>query len=155
STSFGTAQRTREPMFEGRIALVTGAASGIGAATARLLAESGAGALILVDADGERLDALMQSIPTLELMTIARDVRDEQAWDRIEHDAKGPFGVIDLAVINAGVSSASRIVDTDYETWRHVLGVNLDGAFLSLRTAMRLMRSGGSIVLVSSVSGTK
>jgi NAD(P)-dependent dehydrogenase (short-subunit alcohol dehydrogenase family) len=142
-------------MFEGRIALVTGAASGIGAATARMLAESGASALILVDADGERLDRFAASIPTQELMTVARDVRDEEAWERLESETKQRFGLLDLAVINAGVALSAKIVDTDYETWRHVLGVNLDGAFLSLRSSMRLMRGGGSIVLVSSVSGVK
>jgi NAD(P)-dependent dehydrogenase (short-subunit alcohol dehydrogenase family) len=134
--------------FSGQTALVTGAASGIGAACARWLAERGIGRLLLVDRDGE-------SLSTLEFDArcdrIAGDVADEALWARLE----GEVVSLDYAVLNAGIAAGGAINETSFAEWRRVLGVNLDGMFLSLRAAMRRMTGGGSIVLTSSVSGLK
>src|SRR3990170_4749442 len=130
--------------FSGKSILVTGAASGSGAACASWLAGHGAAQLLLVDRDEPGLDGL-------EAATFIGDVADPALWDRIEAEA----GPLDHAVINAGIASGSPIADTSFEDWRHVLAVNLDGAFLSLRAALRLMGDGGSIVLTASVSGLK
>ena len=133
--------------FEGRTALVTGAASGIGKAVARYLADAGAARLILVDRDVVALDALAIDA---EVVRVAGDVADEALWDRI--DLTG----LDHAVINAGVAGAGPIASLDFAEWRRILSVNLDGAFLTLRAAMRAMKvRGGSIVLTASAAGIK
>ena len=134
--------------FQGRTALVTGAASGIGEACARWLAARGAGTLVLIDRD-ER--ALASAALPCRVATYAGDVTDEGLWSRIEAET----GPIDHAVINAGIAGGASIVDMSLAEWRQTLSVNLDGAFLSLRCALRLLRDGGSAVLTSSVSALK
>lgn len=134
--------------FTGRKALITGAASGIGAACARLLAERGAAHLVLTDIAAGALEALDLSIPTTR---IAGDVADEAHWAEVAGHLEG----LDHAILNAGVASGSPIAETEFSEWRRVLGVNLDGAFLSLRATMRAIRDGGSVVLTSSISGMK
>jgi 2-keto-3-deoxy-L-fuconate dehydrogenase len=139
------------------VCLITGAASGIGAATARRLADNSARALVLVDRDGDRLHALGDELerPGLELMLCAQDVTDEERWEGVEHGVRHHWQGLDAAVINAGVSASGPIAELSLEAWRRVMSVNLDGAFLTLRTGMRLLRDGGSAVLVSSASGVK
>ncbi len=132
--------------FSGRSVLITGAASGIGASCAEWLAGHGAGRLVLVDRDAEGLSRV-----DLEAATFIGDVADPVLWGRVEAEA----GRIDHAVINAGIAAGSPITHTSFEDWRRVLSVNLDGAFLSLRTALRLMPDSGSIVLTASASGLK
>lgn len=134
--------------FSGKSVLVTGAASGIGSACASWLAERGASRLVLVDRDETGLAQLALGCET---RLLAGDVADPSLWDRIEAEA----GRLDHAVINAGISAGEAIAEASFEEWRRVLSVNLDGAFLSLRSALRLMRDGGSIVLTASVSGLK
>ncbi|HWK42925.1 MAG TPA: SDR family oxidoreductase [Croceibacterium sp.] len=133
--------------FTGRTALITGAASGIGAACARWLADHGAERLLLVDRDESGLAAL--GLPTATVF--AGDVGDPALWDRIEAEA----GVIHHAVANAGIAVGEAVADNSFDDWRKVMGVNLDGAFLTLRTALRRMPDGGSAVLTASVSGLK
>ncbi|HET6525814.1 SDR family NAD(P)-dependent oxidoreductase [Sphingopyxis sp.] len=121
--------------FTGCSALVTGHASGIGAATAALLAESGAR---VVGVDVSR----------------GQDVTSPAMWDALA----GELADLDLAVVNAGISSAGAIADMDFATWRRTLAVNLDGAMLTLRAAMRAMIAhgrGGAIVVTASISGIK
>lgn len=134
--------------FTGRKALVTGAASGIGAACAQLLAARGAGELVLTDIDGDALDTL--DLPC-RVTRIAGDVGDEAHWREVATYLTG----LDHAVLNAGVASGSPIAETDFAEWRRVLGANLDGAFLSLRAVLRAIREGGSVVLTASISGVK
>lgn len=137
------------PAFANRTALITGAASGIGLAVARHLAAEGAGRLVLTDIDAEAL-ARVDLPCTLDLLP--GDVRDEAFWD----DAAAYLGELDHAVVNAGVAGASPIAGHDFAEWRRVLSVNLDGAFLTLRSAMRAMEArGGSIVAVASAAGIK
>ena len=130
--------------FEGRSALVTGAASGIGLAVAQRLAADGAARLVLVDRQETNYD-----LPC-EIVAVAGDVADEALWNGLD------LADLDHAVVNAGVAGAATIADHDYAEWRRILSVNLDGAFLTLRAAMRAMRGrGGSIVLTASASGVK
>ena len=121
--------------FTGRSALVTGHGSGIGAATATLLAESGA-RVVGVD------------------LSQGQDVTDPDMWDGMA----GDLAEVDLAMVNAGISSAGAIAEMDFATWRRTLAVNLDGAMLTLRAAMRAMIAhgrGGAIVVTASISGIK
>lgn len=134
--------------FAGRSALVTGAASGIGAACAAWLAQRDAARLVLVDRDEAGLARL--ELPC-EVTRFVGDVADPALWERIEANA----GPIDHAVLNAGIAAGAPIADTRFDEWRRVLSINLDGAFLSLRTALRLMPDGGSAVLTASVAGLK
>lgn len=121
--------------FSGRTALVTGDASGIGLATANALRAAGA---TVIGIDRSRGD----------------DVADPEMWvKRVADLAK-----VDLAVINAGISDAAPIVDIEFQSWRRLLAVNLDGAMLSLQAAMRAMAAhgrGGAIVTTASIAGIK
>jgi NAD(P)-dependent dehydrogenase (short-subunit alcohol dehydrogenase family) len=141
-----------------RVALVTGAASGIGAATATRLAAEGLRQLVLVDRDKANLDALVKSLPTAAVLARAHDVADEAAWQETAVAVQERFGRLDYAVANAGVSDAGPIADFPFERWRKVMAVNLDGVFLTLKSAMPLIKAGGrggAIVVVSSISGVK
>lgn len=132
------------PRFPDRTALVTGAASGIGLAVAQHLADEGAAKLILVDRDPARYD-----LPC-EIVAATGDVRDEAFWDSLD------LAGLDHAVVNAGVAGAAPIASLALDEWRRILSVNLDGAFLTLRAAMRAMKPrGGSIVLTASAAGIK
>ncbi|VVS98478.1 SDR family NAD(P)-dependent oxidoreductase [Erythrobacter sp. EC-HK427] len=135
--------------FSGKTALVTGAASGIGAACARALAERGAARLILVDVQGDVLEAMELDCET---QIHAGSVADEALWDAIE--AKGE--TIHVSVLNAGIAGdAAPVIQHSFDNWRKIMAVNLDGAFLSLRTAMRMAERGSAIVLTASVTGVK
>jgi NAD(P)-dependent dehydrogenase (short-subunit alcohol dehydrogenase family) len=142
-------------MPEGAVALITGAASGIGAATAARFAVDGARALVLIDRHAARLEEMAGALGGSEKMLVARDVADEAGWLLTQGEVKERYGALDVAIVNAGVSDAGAIVDLDFNAWRRVLSANLDGAFLTLRCAMRLMAPEGSIVLVSSASAVK
>lgn len=139
---------SQSPDFTGKTALVTGAASGIGAACARFLAQHGVASLILTDIDRPTLERLDLPCPTTR---IAGDVAEPAHWEQVAQH----LGTLDLAVLNAGVASGGPIAELDFAEWRRVLGTNLDGAFLSLREAMRAIRDGGSIVFTASISGIK
>ena len=132
----------------GKRALVTGAASGIGAACIQRLIRAGADRFVLVDR--EPLDSAALALAS-DCTTFRGDVADPALWDEVEASA----GPLDWAVLNAGVAAGGPITETDFDEWRRVLGTNLDGAFLSLRSAMRLASDGASIVLTASISGVK
>jgi 2-keto-3-deoxy-L-fuconate dehydrogenase len=137
-----------------QVALVTGAASGIGEAVAVQLAGAGVGRLVLVDRESDSLSRVAASIGG-DVLVRVHDVADEAAWAATETAICERYGRLDLAVVNAGVASGGPIADLDFAEWRRVLSINLDGAFLTLRAAMRLMTGGGSIVAVASAAGIK
>ncbi len=136
--------------FAGGRALITGAASGIGRACAEWLAVRGIAELVLVDRDEAGLNAFQ---PDCAVRRHIGDVADEALWTAIEAD----IGRLDHAVINAGIADSAPIADLDFASWRQVMSVNLDGALLSLRCAMRVMQAqqAGSVVLTASISGVK
>jgi len=140
---------THHQDFAGRSALVTGAASGIGAACAKALAARGASRLFLVDVDGAGLDRL--DLPG-DVHRIVGSVADEALWHSLEPRLTG----LDHALVNAGIGAGGPIASISLTEWRRVMAVNLDGAFLTLATALRAMGdTGGSAVVVASVTGLK
>lgn len=142
--------------FSNRIALVTGAASGIGEATVRRLAGAGLAGLVLIDRDAAGLQRLAAGLPGVEALLLAQDVADPAAWDEAEAKARARFGRVDLVVANAGLADGSPLAETSFEAWRRLLSVNLDGAFLTLRAGMRLIGpEGGAMVAVASASAVK
>lgn len=136
--------------FAGRLCLVTGAASGIGLAVAHHLAREGA-RLALVDRNADGLEAAAEGLGSSVVLARAGDVADEAMWDSLAPALRG----LDHAVVNAGVSGAAPIADLSFAEWRRILSVNLDGAFLTVRAAMRSINDGGSIVVTASAAGLK
>lgn len=135
--------------FKGRTALVTGAASGIGAACARALSARGAQKLILIDPNATGLDKLALDC---EVERIVGSVAERALWEHLE----AGWDTIDHAIVNAGIGAGGTIDQIDWEDWRRVMDVNLDGAFLTLAASLRAMpKSGGSIVVVASTTGVK
>lgn len=135
--------------FSGRSALVTGAASGIGAACARWLDAQGITRLVLVDRDDAGLAALELNC---EADRHIGDVSDPDFWQGLSPR----LGMIDHAVVNAGIADGASIREAGFDHWRRIMGVNVDGAFLTLQAAMRAMNEkGGSVVMLASVAGIK
>lgn len=134
----------------GKVALVTGAAGGIGAACARLFAAEGA-RLVLVDRD--------PAMPAIDgARTFVGDVsRSDDMEDAVGVAVEG-FGGLDIAVLNAGIEGdVAPVEEYDLETFDRVIAVNLRGVFLGLKYAMPALRArgGGSIVVTSSIAGLR
>jgi NAD(P)-dependent dehydrogenase (short-subunit alcohol dehydrogenase family) len=142
--------------FSGRVALVTGASSGIGAATAELLAANGAvvycADLKVTGVEGKERTGSADR----RLIRFRLDVREEADWDDTIAQVLREDGRLDILVHAAGISAASPLADTTFAEWRHVLATNLDGSFLALRHGTRAMReAGGAIVVIGSASGIR
>jgi 3-oxoacyl-[acyl-carrier protein] reductase len=143
--------------LHGKVALVTGASSGLGARFAELLAENGA-SVVLVARRAERLTALQAQIAKFggKAITVAADVRDRGAMAGAFDAAEKSFGTVTILVNNAGVAHAARAVELGEDEWRRVLSVDLDAVFFCAQEAARRMlaaKTGGSIVNIASVLG--
>ena len=141
----------------GKVALVTGASSGLGARFAEVLAEAGA-AVVLIARRAERLAALAERIAEAggKALAVTADVRDRAAMTGAFDAAETAFGTVDILVNNAGVVHADRAVELTEAEWRRVVGTNLDAVlFWSQEAARRLIAAGksGAIVNISSVLG--
>jgi NAD(P)-dependent dehydrogenase (short-subunit alcohol dehydrogenase family) len=136
-----------------KIALVTGAGSGIGRATAIVLANEGA-TVVVSDINTDAVRRVASEIGG-ETQAIRLDVADEIDWIAAMEVIVGRYQRLDVLVNNAGVSFAKPIAEMTIEEWKRVLAVNLDGMFLGTKHAILRMKSrgGGSIINVSSVSG--
>lgn len=140
----------------GKVALVTGAAQGIGLAAAMLLARAGAD-IVALDLPGSQWDALEQAAAAngRTLLRHEGDVADESAWAALSAATRQQFGRIDILFNNAGISGPScPIWDYPIEAFDAVMRVNCRGVFLGMKCAADLMSErGGSIINMSSVSG--
>jgi 3-oxoacyl-[acyl-carrier protein] reductase len=150
---------TTAPIFDltGKVALVTGASSGLGARFAEVLAENGA-AVVLVARRADRLAALKSRIEALgkRAVAIEADVCDRAAMRRAFETAEQAFGTVTILVNNAGVVQSGRAVELAEEDWRRVLATNLDAVFFWAQEAARRMLAAGkagAIVNVASVLG--
>jgi len=136
----------------GKVAIITGAASGMGRADAILLAREGARVVIadLNEKDGRAVaDAIGEQAMFLRL-----DVTDEDNWRSVVAATVEKFGRLDILVNNAGMIALGTIVDTELEDWRRINAVNSDGVFLGCKHAIPAMADsgGGSIINMSSVA---
>ena len=144
--------------IQGKTALITGGGGGIGAATAMLFAEEGAG-LALVDRDGAAAEAAAEEIrgrfPSADVLPMAADLSDEGQASRAVEKTAAHFGGLDILVNVAGIRVYGALADADADSWDSILAVNLMATVHCCKAAVPLLRSrgGGSIVNVSSVFG--
>lgn len=139
--------------LEGKVAIVTGASSGLGAATARALCAEGASVVLADIAPGpaEQLAGELES----PAHAVELDVREEDAWGRVVATAEERFGPVDVLVNNAGVSEGAPLERLSVDDFRRVVDINLTGVFLGVKSIIPSMRraGGGSIVNISSAAG--
>lgn len=142
-------------MLEGQVALVTGGASGIGEACVRQLATLGA-KVAVADRSLEMAEAVARSIGA-NAIAVAADVAREEDCGHMVSETLRAFGRLDIAVNNAGVGNPNRVpvAELKYEEWRYILGINLDGVFLSMRAEIpAMLERGGRIVNMASIMGS-
>jgi NAD(P)-dependent dehydrogenase (short-subunit alcohol dehydrogenase family) len=144
---------------DGKIALVTGGASGIGEACAQALAHEGA-SVVISDIDDLRGTELASAIGAAgqQAIYLSHDVTDENRWREIVAEIKRRYGRLDVLVANAGIGiMVPSIVEMSLADWRRQTAVNLDGVFLSVKHCIPLMRAsgGGSIIITSSIAGLR
>ncbi|THJ75280.1 SDR family NAD(P)-dependent oxidoreductase [Candidatus Frankia alpina] len=140
--------------LDGRVAIVTGASSGLGVDFARGLAEAGAD-VVLAARRVERLGATAKIVESAghSAVAVAVDVADPASAERVVAAAMEAFGRVDVLVNNAGVGTAVPALRETPEQFRSVLDVNLSGSYWMAQAAARVMRPGSSIVNISSVLG--
>lgn len=141
----------------GKVAIISGAASGIGKATAMLLAKEGASVVIgdLKEEDGQKAVAEIGAAGGKALF-VKLDVSKEADWKAAVDATIAEFGRLDIAVNNAGIAYTGTVESTDLAHWQRVISINLDGVFLGTKYAIEGMRrhgKGGSIVNLSSIEG--
>ena len=144
--------------IEGKVAIVTGAASGIGAACAETLARAGA-KVIATDIDkagGEGVVRRIEAAGGIALF-LDQDVTVEERWPQVIAATQERFGRLDIMVANAGIGLMGPLEQMSLADWRRQQAINLDGVFLAVKHAIPAMRrsGGGSIILMSSVAGLR
>ena len=149
--------------IDGKVALITGAARGLGAATARRFAEAGGKVVItdLNEAGGEETATAIREAGG-DAMFLRQDVTNEAEWPKIIDAVVSKFGGLDVLVNNAGIWMSSSIEEMTLKDWRHITAVNQDSVFLGTRAAIGAIKArahmwpgGGSIVNISSVAGLR
>jgi 3(or 17)beta-hydroxysteroid dehydrogenase len=143
-------QGERAGRLAGKAALITGAASGIGRATAALFHAEGAKV-----AAADRNEAGLAQLGSDADLLLRQDVTDEQRWRAVVDAVVAAFGRLDILVNSAGVALLGNIETATLADWRTINAVNVEGTFLGCREAVRAMKEtgGGSIVNLSSVAG--
>ena len=142
----------------GKVAIVTGGASGIGEACAATLAREGASVLV-TDVDELLGQGAVQKIAKAggKVAWLRHDVRDEAGWPAVIAEAEKRFGRLDIMVANAGIGIMTPIEKMTLADWQRQQAINLDGVFLSIKHSIPALRraGGGSIVLMSSIAGLR
>ena len=143
-----------EGQFSGKVVIVTGAGSGIGAATAHRFGRDGA-TVVVVGRTEEKLKQTVADAPQgATLVARAADTSDEQAITDLVDAVASEYGRLDALVNNAAIARPGTIEDIDAQTWREVMSIDVDGVFYASKAALpHLREAGGSIVNVGSVSG--
>jgi NAD(P)-dependent dehydrogenase (short-subunit alcohol dehydrogenase family) len=143
--------------LDGKVAIITGGAGGIGKAAAKIFAAEG-GRIILVDLDGEALERTVDDIGLDQAAYVVADVTDPGQTQAYVAAAVDKFGGVDIALLNAGIEGIVKpITDYDIEMFDKVIAVNVRGVFLGLKYVMPAIsnRGGGSIVITSSTAGIR
>ena len=140
-----------------KVAIITGAASGLGFAAARKLLEEGA-KVILTDVNREVLDSMSERLSDFsksQFQAIFHDVTQEESWIELINKTESDQGKINILVNSAGISLGADVVSTDFDIWKKVHQVNLDSVFLGCKYAVPVMGKygHGSIINISSISG--
>ena len=145
-----------EHTLKGKVAIVTGASSGIGEATARELASRGA-AVVLAARAAEKLEALEREISASggRVLAVETDVSDKDSVEAMVERTVEAFGSLDILVNNAGLGLSGRVADLRAEDLRHVFEVNTVGPLNCIQVALPQMGRGGRIINVSSVIGKR
>lgn len=145
--------------LSGRTALVTGASRGIGRATALLLARLGADVGLTYHTRAAEAESAAREIRALGRRAYVGggDLADPEVVERLVSEVNRQFGGLDIFVANAGVWPAEEVTlaDLSLDRWRSTMAANLDAVFLSTRAALRLLRPGGRVVIVSSTAGQR
>jgi 3(or 17)beta-hydroxysteroid dehydrogenase len=138
--------------LQDKVAIITGAGGGIGAATARLFAAQGA-KVVLTDINMDAAQAVAAAIGS-NALAIGHDVASEASWQAVMDATLQAFGKLDVLVNNAGILHVGTVVHTSLDDWKRVQAVNGDGVFLGCKLAIPLMEKngGGSIINISSNS---
>ncbi|MFE7417164.1 SDR family oxidoreductase [Rhodococcus sp. NPDC057529] len=140
------------PTLRNKVALVTGAARGIGAETSRALARKGV-ALILIDLDAEPLKALAAELGDDVALAVAADVCDLPAMQKAVDSGVAKFGGIDFVLANAGIASFGSVTQVDPATFKRVIDINILGVFHTVRAALpSVIERKGYILVVSSLA---
>ncbi len=143
-------KRTAPPL-EAQTLLVTGGAGAIGEGVARRALAAGAN-VVLVDLDGDRLEAVQQRLASPDCEIVEADVTSENEMRRAFREAAAAFGGVDVVVANAGIAVTGALADLELAAFQRAVEVNLTGAFLTLREGLRALRrqgTGGNVVLIS------
>ena len=148
----------RKPRCEGKLALVTGAAQGLGRAHASRLAEEGARVLCTdVNGDGaaETASLINEALGDGTAASIQHDVTDPAAWEAAVDAAREHIGGLNVLVNNAGIGVAGNIETCDFDDWKRCFAINVDSIFHGCQKALPLMRehAPGSIINISSIAG--
>jgi 3(or 17)beta-hydroxysteroid dehydrogenase len=141
---------------KGKVAIITGAASGLGEAAALLLAKEGA-KIVVADIDEVKGNKVAEKIRHEggESIFVKHDVTSEKDWNNVIGKTLFEFGKLDVLVNNAGIQIIREVEDISLEEWRRLMSVNLDGVFLGTKHAIKAMKEsgGGSIINMSSAAG--
>jgi 3(or 17)beta-hydroxysteroid dehydrogenase len=137
----------------GKVAIISGAASGMGAATARMFAREGANVVIadVLDYEGQQVASGIGEAARFEKLDVTR----EDDWAAVVGTTVGAFGKLDVLVNNAGISGSAEQDFYSTEAWHRIMGINATGVFFGIKHAVPAMRAagGGSIVNLSSIAG--
>ncbi len=144
--------------LDGKVAIVTGGASGIGAASAETFAREGA-IVVVTDIDEASGAAVVRGIEAAggKALFMAQDVTDEARWRDVVAETEQRFGRLDILFSNAGIAILCTLIDMSLADWQRQNAINLDGVFLSVKYAIPAMRrsGGGSIIITSSGAGLR
>ena len=139
--------------FNDKVVIVTGAGSGIGAATARRFAGDGA-TVVLAGRTQRKLDQVAASLPAGKAVVQVTDVSQQAEVEALVAETVRQFGRLDVLVNNAGVAVEGKITDSSVDDWKKVMSTDLDGVYYGCRAAIpQLIITGGAIINVASVSG--
>ncbi|WP_455660917.1 glucose 1-dehydrogenase [Pradoshia sp.] len=139
--------------LEGKVAIITGAAQGMGASHARKFIEEGA-KVVITDLNKEKGEALSTELGENALF-VSQNVTNAEDWAKVVEEAEKAFGKVDVLVNNAGITMAKSILQMTEEEYRRIVDINQLSVFLGMKTVVPAMQKvgGGSIVNISSMNG--